>query len=99
MAARKDYRLGLFHGTILVGLGILAFTHYWWPGIMFVIGAALLAKGLAKRRAWRDFTTASVLIAIGALFEMDRRIGSDIVGFWPIVLIVVGIVLILSKRP
>ena len=97
MATRKDYRLGLFHGTLLVGLGVLAFTHYWWPGIMFVMGGAMLASGLAKRGAWRDFTTAFVLLAIGALFQADAIVGGNVVGFWPIVLIVLGLVLILSK--
>ena len=32
---------GIFAGIMLIGLGILAFTNWWWPGIMLVIGTAL----------------------------------------------------------
>jgi hypothetical protein len=32
---------GIFAGIMLIGLGILVFTGWWWPGIMLVIGTAL----------------------------------------------------------
>jgi hypothetical protein len=31
----------IFAGIMLIGLGILVFTGWWWPGIMLVIGTAL----------------------------------------------------------
>lgn len=31
----------IFAGILLIGLGILIFTGWWWPGIMLVIGTAL----------------------------------------------------------
>lgn len=31
----------IFAGVMLIGLGILVFTGWWWPGIMLVIGTAL----------------------------------------------------------
>jgi hypothetical protein len=31
----------IFAGIMLIGLGILVYTGWWWPGIMLVIGTAL----------------------------------------------------------
>ncbi|HNP70899.1 MAG TPA: hypothetical protein PKK15_07320 [Kouleothrix sp.] len=51
--ARRAARYGVGGGSIaggvfLVGLGMLALTGWWWPGIMLVIGAASAAE-LARR--------------------------------------------------
>ena len=32
-------------GIWLIGIGILALTNFWWPGIMFVIGLSMLMSG------------------------------------------------------
>src|SRR3954451_22622635 len=31
-------------GVILIGIGMLALTRWWWPGIMLVIGCSLAAE-------------------------------------------------------
>jgi hypothetical protein len=36
----------------LIGLGLLFLTGWWWPGIMIVIGASMVAGALV--RGWED---------------------------------------------
>ncbi len=40
---RKE-RSGVAGGLILIGIGVLLITGWWWPGIMVVIGVALAAE-------------------------------------------------------
>jgi hypothetical protein len=44
----------------LIGLGILIYTNWWWPGIMYVLGISISA-GLAFRRR---FVSALVMLII-----------------------------------
>ena len=41
-------RGGVAGGVILIGIGMLAPTGWWWPGIMLVIGCGLAAERLLK---------------------------------------------------
>jgi len=34
-------------GVFLVGLGILWYLNWWWPGILFLLGIMILVGGLA----------------------------------------------------
>lgn len=44
--AYKDPRMSAVQGAIwLVGIGVLALTDWWWPGILFVIAASTLLGG------------------------------------------------------
>ena len=50
---RSRSRNGITGGLILVGIGVLALTGWWWPGIMVVLGIAIgsgLASGDAMSR-------------------------------------------------
>lgn len=98
MARSQNYYLRTFHGLILVGLGVLALTHYWWPGILFVFGVALFADALISRKAWRSFITPLILLTLGMLFRYNEFLGMRGVGFWPIVLIVFGLAIIFAGR-
>ncbi len=52
-------------GVWLIGLGLLFYTHAWWPGILFVIGASAIVEGLVKGRGWYAFQGGFWAIAIG----------------------------------
>ena len=43
--ARADQVSG---GVFLIGLALLFMTGYWWPGILFVIGASTMARGVGR---------------------------------------------------
>ena len=49
----------------LVGIGILIVTGFWWPGIMFVIGANSIVQGLVGGRGWYAFQGGVWSIGIG----------------------------------
>jgi hypothetical protein len=70
-------------GVFLIGLGLL-FTDVldFWPGILFVLGASSLARGIAEGRAWYTVSGGLGLIFLGLIFLM---------GFsWPLLLIMIG---------
>jgi hypothetical protein len=82
--------------VFLIGLGIVALLNFWWPGIMFVIGASLLASEFAETNTI-SFSSgrvigAAVVVIIGLLGLIDFNIpwGS----IWPIALIVIGLALL-----
>ncbi|HLF87830.1 MAG TPA: hypothetical protein VI451_02710 [Anaerolineales bacterium] len=77
-------RSNLQTGIWLIGIGILALTGFWWPGIMFVIGISALANGSIQGAIW--------LFGIGILAWFDF--------WWPGILFLVGIGIIAgSLRP
>lgn len=88
----------LFSGVLLLGIGVLALSGYWWPGIMFVIGIAMIANGIAMKKSWHEYSTAAILIAIGAVFQLERSLDFRLVRFWPLFFIILGLILIFSKR-
>ena len=55
----------VFAGTFLIGMAVLFLFNWWWPGIMFVLGVALMARGIAEGRSWSDERNALVCIGIG----------------------------------
>jgi hypothetical protein len=83
-------------GVFLIGLGIIAIFNYWWPGIMFVIGAMLITKGLVSGQRLENLTGAFVVIAIGAIFALEDVIG-NIGSLWPIVLIAAGLFMLFGR--
>ncbi|MCB9136428.1 MAG: hypothetical protein H6636_13450 [Anaerolineales bacterium] len=62
-------------GVWLIGIGILALTNTWWPGIMFVIGTSVLVSGSLQGALW--------LFGIGVLAIFDF--------WWPGILFLVGL--------
>ncbi|NWG18522.1 MAG: hypothetical protein HXY41_18020 [Chloroflexi bacterium] len=81
--------------VFLIGLGVIALLNYWWPGIMFVIGASLIARGVVAGQQWQNLTGALVVIGIGLIFALEDVIGG--VNFWPVALIALGMVLLFGK--
>lgn len=80
-------------GVFLIGLALLALTGYWWPGIMFVIGAAMIARTAAQGREWTSDHSALIVIGIGLVFAVLQVVGAilsaKVIG--PLVLIALGL--------
>jgi hypothetical protein len=57
---RENDRNGVTGGLLLIGLGILIYTNWWWPGIMYVLGISI-STGLAFRGR---FVSALVMLII-----------------------------------
>jgi hypothetical protein len=83
---RADQAAG---GVFLIGLAILFMTGFWWPGIMFVIGASAIARGVAEGQDWYNVPGGLSMIGLGLLFWQ---------GFsWPLLLIFIGASMLLGK--
>ena len=69
----RDRASQLDGGIWLIGLGILFYTGYWWPGILFVIGVTSIVEGLVKGQGWYAFQGGFWCIAIGvwAMFHYN----------------------------
>lgn len=84
-------------GVFFIGLGLLFFTGWWWPGIMFVIAASILARTMAAGERWRSATGALWLIGIGVVFGIPGLIG-DIWQLFPLVLIGIGLFMLFGGK-
>ena len=84
--ARADQVSG---GVFLIGLAMLFMTGYWWPGILFVIGASSMARGIAEGRDWYSVPGGLWMIGLGLVFAF---------GFsWPLLLILIGVSMLFGK--
>jgi hypothetical protein len=60
-------------GVWLIGLGLLFYTGFWWPGVLFVLGASAIVQGLVEGRGWYGLQGGLWLVGIGvwALFHFN----------------------------
>ncbi|MCZ7573420.1 MAG: hypothetical protein M5U01_33130 [Ardenticatenaceae bacterium] len=84
-------------GVILVGLGFLFLTGWWWPGIMWVIAAATASRGLVTedpevRR--RRLSAAAFLAMIPFFIMMWSWSWRAWAVAWPLMLIAAGVAIL-----
>jgi hypothetical protein len=78
-------------GVFLIGLGLLfANVISFWPGILFVIGAANIARGMAQGREWYNVSGGVWLIGLGFVFLFHFS--------WPVILILIGASMLFGYR-
>ena len=82
----------IFGGTFLIGLAVLFLLNWWWPGIMFVIGIALLVRAVAEGRNWMSERGGLVCLGIGVVFTFFSF------NWWPLILIAIGVYLLFGNR-
>lgn len=70
-------------GVFLIGLAVLFMTGAWWPGILFVIGASSIARGVAEGQDWYNVPGGVWMIGLGLLFWFGFR--------WELLLIFAGL--------
>ena len=83
---------GITGGLLLIGLGVIWFADWWWPGIMVVLGIAV-GSGLVFRGR---YVSAIVMMAIFFSIPIltEAQIPWDL--FAPMVLIGVGVIVIVK---
>lgn len=90
-----------FAGVFLIGLALLFITGFWWPGILYVIGIAMLVRTINEGGDWRNDRNALVVLGIGIVFtvlEVFDNFNLDTGTVWPIILIAVGAYLLWGKN-
>ena len=83
-------------GIMLIGLGVLLFTNWWWPGIMFVVGLSSGAGLIFRGKTAKGIGTLALLwsIPIGIWIIQETEIPWTVVG--PMILIGVGIIVLVK---
>ena len=78
-------------GIFMIGLGVMFFTGWWWPGMMFVIGLSGGASLLYRGRIWEGLNTIAFFFGLpGVVWLVDYYdISWGIAG--PILLIGLGL--------
>lgn len=83
---RRNRTPSVSGGVFLIGLGILFYTGWWWPGILLVIGLASSAELILRGKYLAALTTFGFFAAI-PLF-VSTNIPWQIMG--PFILIAMG---------
>ena len=85
-----DERVNQITGAVwLIGLGILFATNFWWPGVLFLVGAGALAQGLAEGRGWYALQGSLWAFGLGVAFLLGAH-------FIAAVLITLGLSMLLG---
>ncbi len=68
---RRDTRNPITGGLLLIGIGVLLLTGWWWPGIMVVLGIAIGAGLVFRNRYIEGAVIAAIFFAIPFLTEAN----------------------------
>ncbi len=80
------------NGVLLILLGLLFYTQYWWPGILFALGiSAAVRYYLSCQKS--AFFLSLLLLAILAMLTFTSQTYSML----PLILIGIGIFLIMKE--
>ena len=88
----------VFGGAILIGMGILFILgNYWWPGVLFVLGIAMMLRTITEGKNWSDDRGALALLVMGVFFSIQDvlRLGNN---WLPIALSGVGLYMLFGNN-
>ena len=87
-----------FAGLFLIGLAAVAYYHYWWPGIMFALGGAMLLGELLETKQFNignsNIMSGLILIGIGLLSMHTTLLSKD--SFLPVLFAGLGIFILFN---
>ncbi len=89
---KRHARDGITGGLLLVGIGVLLLTGWWWPGIMVVLGIAIGAGLVFRGRYLAGMVMAAIFFAIPFLTQTDIPWNL----FGPMILIGLGVVVLVK---
>ena len=86
---RRTERTGISGALILVGVGVLLITGWWWPGIMVVLGIAFAAERLMAGRVVDALVVLAIFLGIPLALWVVGSV--DIPWYWVIGLVLIGL--------
>jgi len=105
---------GVFGGTFLLLMGLLFLLRHTevlpesmevhWPLILIILGISFVMVFLFRPQEWGMLIPGGILLLIGLLFFLNnynyisRRALLGVLQWWPLILIIVGIRLILGAK-
>jgi hypothetical protein len=93
---RKRKASAISGGIFLISLGVLLYTGWWWPGIMFAIGLSAGAELVFRGKTLRGIGTLAFFCAIPIAIWVvqETEIPWTLVG--PLVLIGIGVIVLVK---
>lgn len=88
----------VFGGIMFIGIAILFLVNWFWPGILFVLGIAQIAKSIEEGKNWADNRGALVVIAVGIFFALQDVLNIFNGNWWPLLLIALGLYLLFGNN-
>lgn len=76
--------------VFLIGLGLIWVTGWWFPGMLFVIGASTMAAAIAGNQPWQTATGALWMFGLGFIFWLNLP--------WGVVFILIGLSYLFSTQ-
>lgn len=70
----KRTRSTIAGGIMLIGIGMLILTGWWWPGIMLVIGCAVAAERFLHGQVWQAITSFVLCLAVPLAIAISEHI-------------------------
>lgn len=61
-------------GIMLIGIGMLTLTGWWWPGIMLVIGSAIAAERYLHGQVQQAITSFVLCLAMPLAIALSEHI-------------------------
>ena len=89
---RRHVRDGITGGLFLIGIGVLLFTGWWWPGMMVVLGIAIGAGLVFRGRHLAGLVMAAIFFAVPFLTQIMTQTEIPWNIFGPMILIGLGVV-------
>jgi hypothetical protein len=83
-------------GIFLISLGVLLYTGWWWPGIMFAIGLSGGAQLIFRGKIARGIGTLVFFCAIPIAIWLIQETGIPWSLVGPLVLIGVGVIVLVK---
>ena len=89
-----------FWGVMLIGLAVLFLTNWWFPGILFVVGGAQMARVYAEGKTWshQDARGALIVLIVGVVFAAGGLFALFSGALLPIILIGAGVFLLFGDQ-
>lgn len=94
----KDRSDQICGGVMLIGLALLFLTDWFFPGILFVVGIALIAKSVSEGKNWNDNKGALTAIATGLFFSLNDVLNIFSGNWLPFLFIALGLYLLFGSN-
>ena len=89
---RKKQASGISGGIFLIGLGVLLYTGWWWPGIMLVIGLSAGAEQIFRGKIASGIGTIAFFSAFPIIWAIVQSTDISWAIIGPFILIALGII-------
>ena len=88
----------VFGGIMLIGLAILFLVNWFWPGILYVVGIAIIVRTVAEGKNWTDNKGALGVLAIAIIFTLEDVLNIFSGNWWPFLLIAIGLYMLFGNN-